>query len=84
MNREDWHVCELAQKGVGSRGYSAGRYSTREADVHRFDKMVAERYLGGRRDERDREAARGRLGGAMATTARAEDTRDRILEAAAS
>ena len=45
MNREDWHVCELAQKGVGSRGYSAGRYSTHEGDVHEFDKMVAERYL---------------------------------------
>jgi glycine betaine catabolism A len=45
VNREDWHVCELAQKGVGSRGYRAGRYSTHEGDVHAFDVMVAERYL---------------------------------------
>jgi glycine betaine catabolism A len=45
VNREDWHVCELAQKGVGSRGYTAGRYSTHEGDVHAFDVMVAERYL---------------------------------------
>ena len=45
VNREDWHVCELAQKGVGSRGYSAGRYSTHEGDVHAFDVMVAQRYL---------------------------------------
>ena len=36
---------ELAQKGVRSRGYSAGRYSTHEGDVHAFDVMVAERYL---------------------------------------
>ena len=23
VNRQDWHVCELTQKGVGSRGFSA-------------------------------------------------------------
>ena len=45
VNREDWHVCELAQKGVRSRGYTAGRYTTHEGDVHAFDSMVAERYL---------------------------------------
>jgi Rieske 2Fe-2S family protein len=45
VNKEDWHVCELAQKGVGSRGYVAGRYSTHEGDVHTFDKMVANHYL---------------------------------------
>jgi Rieske 2Fe-2S family protein len=45
VNREDWRVCELAQKGVGSRGYVAGRYSTHEGDVHAFDRMVANRYL---------------------------------------
>ena len=44
-NRQDWHVCELAQKGAGSRGYTAGRYSLQEADVHEFDSMIAERYL---------------------------------------
>jgi glycine betaine catabolism A len=45
VNREDWHVCELAQKGMRSRGYTAGRYTTHEGDVHAFDSMVGERYL---------------------------------------
>ncbi len=45
VNSEDWRVCELAQQGVGSRGYSAGRYTTHEGDTHAFDRMVAERYL---------------------------------------
>jgi glycine betaine catabolism A len=45
VNREDWHVCELTQKGVRTRGYVPGRYSTEEVDVHEFDCMVAERYL---------------------------------------
>jgi Rieske 2Fe-2S family protein len=45
VNRQDWHVCELTQKGVRSRGYSAGRYTTHEADVQAFDRMVAERYV---------------------------------------
>ncbi len=37
-NRQDWHVCELAQKGAGSRGYTAGRYSLEETDTHAFDR----------------------------------------------
>ena len=45
VNREDWRVCELAQKGVRNRGYVAGRYSTDEGDVHAFDSMVARRYM---------------------------------------
>jgi glycine betaine catabolism A len=44
-NRQDWRVCELAQKGVGSRGYTAGRYSSQETDTHEFDSMVAGRYM---------------------------------------
>ena len=44
MNREDWNVCELTQKGVRTRGYVPGRYSAEEVDVHAFDLMVAERY----------------------------------------
>ena len=32
VNGEDWHVCELAQKGAASRGYTAGRYSAAEGD----------------------------------------------------
>jgi Rieske 2Fe-2S family protein len=51
VNREDWHVCELTQQGVRSRGYVPGRYSVEEVDVHAFDAMVADRYL---------EALRGR------------------------
>jgi Rieske 2Fe-2S family protein len=50
VNREDWHVCELAQKGVGSAGYSPGRYSAEESDVHAFDAMVAARYAEGLRE----------------------------------
>jgi glycine betaine catabolism A len=45
VNREDWAVCELTQKGVGSRGYVRGRYTESETDVHAFDRMVAEAYL---------------------------------------
>ena len=45
VNREDWHVCELTQKGVRTRGFTPGRYSTAEGDVHSFDVMVAERYM---------------------------------------
>jgi glycine betaine catabolism A len=49
-NRQDWYVCELAQKGAGSRGYTAGRYSLEETDTHAFDQMVAERYMEALRD----------------------------------
>jgi Rieske 2Fe-2S family protein len=45
VNRQDWHVCELSQKGVRTRGYTAGRYSAEEVDVHAFDLMIAERYM---------------------------------------
>jgi len=47
VNRQDWHVCELTQKGVGSRGYRPGRYTASEGTVHDFDRMVAEAYLRG-------------------------------------
>jgi Rieske 2Fe-2S family protein len=49
-NRQDWDVCELAQKGAGSRGYTPGRYSLEESDTHAFDRMVAERYMEALRD----------------------------------
>ena len=45
VNRQDWYVCELAQKGVRTKGYTAGRYSGEEADTHAFDLMVAGRYM---------------------------------------
>jgi glycine betaine catabolism A len=45
VNRQDWHVCELTQQGVSSRGYTPGRYTAVEITVHEFDRMVAESYL---------------------------------------
>ena len=45
VNREDWHVCTLTQRGMQSRAFVPGRYTTQEGDVHAFDGMVAERYL---------------------------------------
>ena len=64
VNRQDWRVCELTQKGVRTRGYTAGRYSADEGDVHAFDSLVAERYMEALREsprhrrERDRRPAR--------------------------
>lgn len=46
-NRQDWYVCELTQKGVGTTGYTAGRYSAEEGTVHEFDNLVADRYMEG-------------------------------------
>jgi phenylpropionate dioxygenase-like ring-hydroxylating dioxygenase large terminal subunit len=45
-NRQDWHVCELQQKGSASRSWVAGRYSNNEPSVQAFDLMVANRYAG--------------------------------------
>jgi Rieske 2Fe-2S family protein len=45
VNREDWAICELAQRGMRSRAFTPGRYTDQEADVHSFDVMVAGRYL---------------------------------------
>ena len=39
-NRQDWHVCELQQRGTRSRSWVAGRYSNSEPSVHAFDLMV--------------------------------------------
>ena len=36
-NRQDWHVCELSQQGVGSRMYTPGPYSHAEGLLHAFD-----------------------------------------------
>ena len=44
VNREDWGVCRLTQLGMGVPGFTPGRYTTQEGDVHDFDRMVAERY----------------------------------------
>ena len=45
-NTQDWHVCELQQRGTRSSSWVAGRYSNQEASVHAFDQMVADRYVG--------------------------------------
>jgi len=45
-NTQDWHVCELQQRGTRSRSWIAGRYSNQEDSVHAFDQMVADRYAG--------------------------------------
>lgn len=45
-NSQDWHVCELQQRGTRSSSWIAGRYSNQEASVHAFDNMVADRYTG--------------------------------------
>jgi phenylpropionate dioxygenase-like ring-hydroxylating dioxygenase large terminal subunit len=45
-NSQDWHVCELQQRGTRSRSWVSGRYSNIEDAVHFFDAMVADRYAG--------------------------------------
>jgi Rieske 2Fe-2S family protein len=45
-NRQDWHVCELQQRGTRSRSWKAGRYSNQEPSVHAFDLMAVDRYAG--------------------------------------
>ncbi len=45
-NSQDWHVCEMQQRGTKSSSWISGRYSNQEASVHAFDQMVAERYAG--------------------------------------
>ena len=41
-NRQDWHVCELAQAGISSRGYRPGPYSNREDLLYAFDRFVVD------------------------------------------
>jgi Rieske 2Fe-2S family protein len=50
VSRQDWVVCERAQRGVGSKGFVRGVYPPQDELLHRF----AERYL----------AERGQLPGA--------------------
>ncbi len=37
-NRQDWHICELAQLGASTDGYVRGRYSEEEEAVHAVDR----------------------------------------------
>jgi Rieske 2Fe-2S family protein len=39
-NRQDWHVCEQMQLGLGSRAYRPGPYSNREDLLYGFDCLV--------------------------------------------
>jgi len=49
INKQDWHVCELTQKGVKSRVFAPGRYTALEGTVHDFDEYVLE-VMGKRED----------------------------------
>ncbi|MGC2352688.1 MAG: aromatic ring-hydroxylating dioxygenase subunit alpha [Candidatus Udaeobacter sp.] len=42
VNKQDWHVCELSQQGISSRGYMPGPYSARESIAAAWDRE----YLG--------------------------------------
>ena len=42
-NKQDWFVCELAQQGISSRGYTPGPYSNREELLYAFDHFIVER-----------------------------------------
>ncbi|MEP6994901.1 MAG: aromatic ring-hydroxylating dioxygenase subunit alpha [Acidobacteriota bacterium] len=37
-NRQDWHMCELAQQGIASRAYQPGPYSQDESLLAAFDR----------------------------------------------
>ena len=43
INRQDWSVCEDTQRGVMSKAWNGGRYSSQEDLVHDFDKFFWER-----------------------------------------
>jgi Rieske 2Fe-2S family protein len=42
-NQQDWHICELSQKGIGSRAYRPGPYSSRESIPAAFDREYLRR-----------------------------------------
>ena len=42
-NRQDWHVCELAQQGISSPAYRPGPYSAREDLLYAFDRFIVEK-----------------------------------------
>jgi phenylpropionate dioxygenase-like ring-hydroxylating dioxygenase large terminal subunit len=37
-NKQDWHVCELSQRGISSRAYEPGPYSARESIPAAWDR----------------------------------------------
>lgn len=42
-NRQDWELSDMAQEGIGSRGYVPGPYSNREDLLYALDRFVLER-----------------------------------------
>ena len=46
-NRQDWSACEGVQRGIASRGYRPGPFSTEEDAVAQFVRLVARAYLAG-------------------------------------
>ncbi len=46
-NRQDWAACQSVQRGVASRGYRPGPFSTTEDAVAQFVRLVAAAYLAG-------------------------------------
>jgi len=42
-NKQDWHVCELSQQGIGSRAYTPGPYSPRESIPAAWDREYLRR-----------------------------------------
>jgi Rieske 2Fe-2S family protein len=38
VNKQDWHVCELSQRGISSRAYEPGPYSAREGIPAAWDR----------------------------------------------
>ena len=46
-NRQDWAACEAVQRGVSSRGFTQGPFSTEEDAVAQFVRLVASAYLAG-------------------------------------
>ena len=47
-NRQDWAACEGVQRGLSSRGFHQGPFSTDEDAVAQFTRLVATAYLIGR------------------------------------
>ena len=45
-NRQDWALCERAQRGIASRAYVPGRYSNREELLVAFDRWIQARVPG--------------------------------------
>lgn len=45
-NEQDWHVSDLAQKGIASRAYKPGPYSNREETLVAIDRWIERRMEG--------------------------------------